>query len=347
MPTLEDCDCALCHQLIYEPVVLPCAHVFCRGCLAQCLEHGAGRRCPLCRRLHAAYLEDLAPCQLLASLLEERFPAAYKERRAAAFALPKAVPRNEAELGLFVLEPLLPLQRLQLNVFEPRYCALMRLALSSGRRFGMVGFNSGMSHLQHGCEVVMEDCMQFPNGHFQVQIVGTRAFKILEVPALQADGYLLARIAYLDESRGADADADAGMDVRAEDVSAAEEMLPELEEWQGLVKDRRLSSILQELGPRPPCSQPGKLALWAAALINPLPPLGLAPELRAEVLAAEDPQERLQRVRAGLQSSLAHLQALQKSPVRRFMLWLCQVPAPVTMTTVWIVACLISMACGK
>ena len=60
------------------------------------------------------------------------------------------------------------------------------------------GFDQSMSHLQAGVEVVIEDglhwntghllfwiClgqdyMQYPNGHFQVSVVGTRVFHILE-----------------------------------------------------------------------------------------------------------------------------------------------------------------------
>ena len=43
-----------------------------------------------------------------------------------------------------------------------------------------------------------------------------------------------------------------------------------------------------QLGPRPPASAPMALALWAAALVNPLPSLGVAHELTqlsAQVLA--------------------------------------------------------------
>eukprot|EP00913_Durusdinium_trenchii_P028031 g26280.t1 len=78
-----------------------------------------------------------------------------------------------------------------------------------------------------------------------------------------------------------------------------------------------------------------------AALLNPLPPLGLAPELRAEVLTAGGP-ERLRLVRRGLETSLGHLQALAKSPLRRYCLWIFRLPAPVAMTAVMVCACLIS-----
>ena len=32
---LDDCDCAVCSRLLYQPVTTPCGHSFCRGCLAR------------------------------------------------------------------------------------------------------------------------------------------------------------------------------------------------------------------------------------------------------------------------------------------------------------------------
>eukprot|EP00435_Cladocopium_sp_Y103_P044461 s1291_g12.t1 len=341
MPSEEDCECALCHELMVQPVVLPCSHVFCRHCLAACLQSGpASRRCPLCRRLlHATTVEDLAVCSLLSSFLEEKFLEEYQKRHEIAkeSSMPELRPSGETqELPLFVLDAMLPLQRLHLNVFEPRYCALVRRALASGRRFGMVGFDREMSFLQQGVEVVIEDCMQAPNGHFQVRIVGTRVFQCLEA-SQHADGYYLATVSF------------PTMELSEEDAAAFEEevqqMLTDLQDWQALVRAERpqqLDSILRDLGPRPPATQLGALMLWVAALLNPLPPLGLAFELRPQVLAAQDAAARLGVVRQGLENSLAHLRLLSKSPLRRWCLYLFRLPAPVMMTSVMVFACLVS-----
>lgn len=40
-------ECSICLELLCEPQELPCSHVFCRRCLASCLQHS--RRCALCR----------------------------------------------------------------------------------------------------------------------------------------------------------------------------------------------------------------------------------------------------------------------------------------------------------
>ena len=52
--------------------------------------------------------------------------------------------------------------------------------------------------------------------------------------------------------------------------------------------------------------------------MNPLPPLGLAPELRAQVLQGDTAVARLRAVRRGLDTSLEHLRVLSKSPIRRW-----------------------------
>ena len=58
---------------------------------------------------------------------------------------------------------------------------------------------------------------------------------------------------------------------------------------------------------RPPSSPPGERALWVAALINPLPALGVALEIRPAVLSASTVSERLSIVTMGIRSSIGHL----------------------------------------
>ena len=41
----SDFECALCHELFYEPCVLSCGHAFCKDCLANCVEQ-VRRRSP-------------------------------------------------------------------------------------------------------------------------------------------------------------------------------------------------------------------------------------------------------------------------------------------------------------
>jgi hypothetical protein len=71
--------------------------------------------------------------------------------------------------------------------------------------------------------------------------------------------------------------------------------------------DSLLASILSELGARPSVETPTALALWAAALLNPLPALGVAPEIRPAVLIASSAENRLAAVERGIRRSLENL----------------------------------------
>ena len=73
-----------------------------------------------------------------------------------------------------------------------------------------------------------------------------------------------------------------------------------------------LDGIKLDLGPRPDArAQPTAFALWVAALLNPLPALGVAPELRASVLMAVSAEQRLLVVERGLRRSIANLRGEQ------------------------------------
>lgn len=66
--------------------------------------------------------------------------------------------------------------------------------------------------------------------------------------------------------------------------------------------------VLTDLGQIPPPEKPSARALWVAGLINPLPALGVALEIRPAVLTAASVQARLRAARLGLEDSIARLQ---------------------------------------
>jgi hypothetical protein len=88
-----------------------------------------------------------------------------------------------------------------------------------------------------------------------------------------------------------------------------------LGQWETLVhlngwerSRNQLERIKEGLGLMPAADAGGsKLALWAAALINPLPALGVAPEVRPDVLGAPTGYQRLLVVERGLEESIKHV----------------------------------------
>ena len=104
----------------------------------------------------------------------------------------------------------------------------------------------------------------------------------------------------------------------------AESLAQQLEIWKRLVREgglqqypRHLDDVLEDLGPMPSYEQPSRLALWAAALVNPLPGLGVAPEIRPLLMRCNSARQRLKVAKAGVDASIRSLEALKNSWWRR------------------------------
>jgi hypothetical protein len=76
-----------------------------------------------------------------------------------------------------------------------------------------------------------------------------------------------------------------------------------------LVEPKKLlQRVANQLGPRPSATDnPTAFCFWVAALINPLPVLGVSLEIRGKVLEAPTVKKRLQIVEMGLQRSIDNL----------------------------------------
>jgi hypothetical protein len=112
-----------------------------------------------------------------------------------------------------------------------------------------------------------------------------------------------------------------------------QELIPLVEEWYALASDAKtytnlnvtaatrvmrdqpglmvdpeklLQRVAKELGPRPE-DDPTAFSFWAAALINPLPVLGVSMEIRGRLLEAPTTQKRLKVLEFGLQRSIDNL----------------------------------------
>jgi len=46
----EDFTCSICYELFEKPIVLPCSHNFCKGCLVSMVGSHSSFSCPLCRK---------------------------------------------------------------------------------------------------------------------------------------------------------------------------------------------------------------------------------------------------------------------------------------------------------
>ncbi|KAL9187921.1 hypothetical protein ACHAXT_006299 [Thalassiosira profunda] len=134
------------------------------------------------------------------------------------------------------------------------------------------------------------------------------------------------KVSIIDEASEDDATTDA--------IAKATYLIPLIERWISLASDQTtydnvdvvagtrrksgepglsvnasalLRKVQQELGPMPPPGRPTAFAVWGAALVNPLPALGVATEVRGAVLEAEGAERKLAILERGLVRSINNL----------------------------------------
>jgi len=176
-----------------------------------------------------------------------------------------------------------------------------------------------------GTEVELVSALDDGRGRVDVEIVGRRRFSLVGEPWMEDDKYFMCKVEWVEGEEEEETDG-AAKDVndkisgivdtadREANIEMAKELEPLVEQWKKLVVDGgkerqpdQISLVLQHLGPMPPAKRPRERALWVAALINPLPALGVAMEIRPATLAAPSTAEALAVVLAGIKGSIGHL----------------------------------------
>ena len=80
-PSIDEFECKLCFDLLFQPVTTPCGHVFCRSCLERCLDHKAV--CPNCRSDLTELIVERkrSVTEVLEKYIEFSFPKEYQHRK--------------------------------------------------------------------------------------------------------------------------------------------------------------------------------------------------------------------------------------------------------------------------
>ncbi|KAJ7558039.1 hypothetical protein O6H91_04G023100 [Diphasiastrum complanatum] len=181
----DDFDCTLCLKLLYNPVTTPCGHSFCRACLMQAMDHG--NKCPMCRTVLFVSPKTYPLSVTLNNVIQRSFPEEYAERKAESDAITLA--ENEI-LPLFVMDFVLPHEKMGLNIFEPRYRLMVRRIMEGNHRMGMVGMDPQTGTIADvACEVEICECEPLPDGRFFLQVEGRRRCRITKT--WEQDGYAL------------------------------------------------------------------------------------------------------------------------------------------------------------
>jgi hypothetical protein len=85
-----------------------------------------------------------------------------------------------------------------------------------------------------------------------------------------------------------------------------------VDRWIQLARERerqpgQIDQLLQDLGSIPPVEEPSERAFWVGALINPIPAMGVAMEIRPALLTAKTAEERTQVALDGIRRSIKHM----------------------------------------
>jgi ATP-dependent protease La (LON) substrate-binding domain len=242
---------------------------------------------------------------------------------------------NDSKLPIVVLDTMLPRQVMKIQVENEIFQSLvMHCVQTETPRFGMIGTatlsSTGQAWpLQNGVEVELVDPPLVVDGNnnnsnnnnkaLRVKLKALRRFRINE-GELQTNpaGWTEARVIFLDDGVHDTNDPES----LARAIQVATQLTGEhpsntdttnlVTQWIDLAKTKehfpgQIDQLLEDLGDLPAPENPTDLAMWIGALINPLPAMGVAMEIRPQLLMARSAEERINIAYKGLLASIQHM----------------------------------------
>jgi len=223
------------------------------------------------------------------------------------------------KLPLVVLDSMLPRQVLKIKVSNPTFIELVRSRFAQEEPyFGMTGMarlsTGEQVHLKTGVTVDIVGKPEVEEDGLKVVLKADKIFRINgEVDNHPSGGWTEARVEYLenedDEDKIDKANDRMGL---ARAMSKARKLPGLVGEWIELARHRerqpgQIDRLLLDLGVMPPSEEPSQRALWVGALINPLPAMGVALEIRPSLLTARTPEQRVDVALQGIEKSIQHM----------------------------------------
>lgn len=280
----DDFDCTVCLKLLYEPVTTPCGHSFCRSCLFQSMDRS--NKCPLCRTVLFVSPRSCAISVTLNNIILKNFPDEYAERKLEHEGVTKL---GVDFLPLFVMDVILPCQKFQLNIFEPRYRLMVRRIMEGNRRMGMVIIDSTTGSVaDYACEVEITDCEPLPDGRFFLEVESRRRCRIIQ--SWDQDGYRVAEVERVHDNIPLE-----GTRERNDLQEMISKAATYAKQWIKAAQDVsegdriRLAELFKAEGMMPSMQDPESFSFWLATLTN------RRPSERLELLRIRDTTERLRR----------------------------------------------------
>jgi ATP-dependent protease La (LON) substrate-binding domain len=212
-------------------------------------------------------------------------------------------------IPIMILDAMLPGQVLEFGSNDPKFKRMLdHVVQMDDETFGMIGFNPHTGKpLTIGVTLQIQQVKQ-TNGIWLVSVKGDRRLEVQCEPWLDdTNSFYIAHVELVDTREEVSLD--------NEQIKHAERMyrdIPKLvSQWMERVfesgkTDREgMARRLKDIGEMP--QQLRDRAIWTAALLNPLPALGVCFEIRPAMLACKNDYDRINLAWAGLHSSIDHL----------------------------------------
>ena len=255
----------------------------------------------------------------------------------------KEVQQKQQRLPLVVLDSMLPRQALEIQVNNALLIELVRDCVARESPYiGMLGIArlaSGQQvHLTTGVEVeIVKDRLHFlPEGQgVKMALRATqRRFQIEEgsITTVGGEGgYTEATVKFLDSAQEEEDEIQSSRDgpneeyertsvaraiMKADELTMTNGNMPDnlslVDRWIELARERerspgQIDALLEDLGEIPPSDQPSERAFWVGALINPLPAMGVALEIRPALLTAKKAEQRVEVALNGILRSIKYM----------------------------------------
>ena len=234
----------------------------------------------------------------------------------------------ETKIPLVVLDSMLPRQVMKIQVKNALLVELIKNQMQKETpTFGMLGMailkTGEKINLTAGVEVEIFEKPKFVDGGVLLVLKARRRFQIVGLPENAEEGWTEARVEYLEsedqeeeEVGGGDRMAVARAMMKAKELTAPNANMKDgaslVDRWIELAKENerspgQIDTLLEDLGEIPAEDEPTERALWVGALINPLPALGVAMEVRPALLTATTTEKRVEIARDAIFKSIRHM----------------------------------------
>jgi Lon protease-like protein len=221
------------------------------------------------------------------------------------------------KLPLVVLDSMLPRQVLRINVNNPVFMDLVRSRLQDENPcFGMLGMARLQSgervHLRSGVEVQIVGKPSVSDEGMQLELQGGRRFRIEGDVENAPRGWTEGRVKFLSSEHEESDEGRCGGMTLARAMFKARNISVLVNEWIVLARRNerllgQIDQLLLDLGTLPPPEAPSECAYWVGALINPIPAMGVALEIRPSLLTAKTSEQRIDIALDGIEKSIKHM----------------------------------------